>query len=179
MNAGAAIGNASWLAASLPEYRRFRRDAGNLERVQRNRLAHYLKQNAQTAFGIEHDFASLRSWEAFSQRVPARNYDEFAAWVSRIASGEARVLTNDPVRMFEPSSGSSGPAKWIPYTRTMQREIRRAVAVWSAQTFLSQPELLAGRAYWSLTPQISTNPAPTESIAECGRHAITATNTSA
>lgn len=156
VNAGALAGNLSWLAASLPEYRRFNRDAKNLENVQRRRLANYLKRNSDSAFGLEHDFARIRSWEEYSERIPIRNYDEFEPWISRISNGEQRVLSKDPVRLFEPSSGSSGPAKLIPYTRSLQREIRQAVAVWSAGNFLSQPALLSGRAYWSLTPQIKS-----------------------
>jgi len=157
MNAGALIGNLSWLAASLPEYRCFRRDAHNLEVTQRKQLEFYLKRNADSEFGLDHNFADIDSWEEFSERVPVRNYDEYESWISRIAAGEPRVLTTDTVRLFEPSSGSSGPAKLIPYTRPLQAEIRRAVAVWSAHTFLSQPGLLAGRAYWSLTPQMAVS----------------------
>jgi len=155
MNIGATFGNLSWLAASLPEYRRFKRDAHKLESTQRHRLQHYLRQNAATAFGLQHDFGSINSWEEFAEQVPVRDYDDFEPWISRIAAGELKVLTQDPVRLFEPSSGSSGPAKLIPYTQSLQREIRQGVAVWSAHNFLSQPKLLTGRSYWSLTPQMS------------------------
>jgi len=154
MNIGATFGNLSWLAASLPEYRRFKRAARKLESTQRNRLDHYLGRNAGTAFGLQHNFASINSWEEFAEQVPVRDYDDFEPWISRIAAGEPKVLTQDPVRLFEPSSGSSGPAKLIPYTQSLQREIRQGVAVWSASNFLSQPELLTGRSYWSLTPQM-------------------------
>jgi hypothetical protein len=117
MNVGATFGNLSWLAASLPEYRRFKRDARNLESTQRNRLQHYLRRNAGTAFGLQHGFGGINSWEEFTEQVPVRNYDDFEPWISRIAAGELKVLTQDPVRLFEPSSGSSGPAKLIPYTQ--------------------------------------------------------------
>lgn len=167
VNAGALAGNLSWLAASLPEYRRFNRDAKNLENVQRRRLAHYLKRNADSVFGLEHDFANISSWEEYSERIPIRNYDEFEPWISRIGGGDQHVLSKDPVRLFEPSSGSSGPAKLIPYTQSLQREIRQAVAVWSAGNFLSQPALLSGRAYWSLTPQIKSVQ-PSESVIPVG-----------
>ena len=155
MSAGALIGNLSWLAASLPEYRRFGRDAGRLEDTQRKLLASHLRRNANSQFGLEHGFADIKSWEEYSQRVPCRDYDEHLGWINRIAAGEDRVLTNERVLLFEPSSGSSGAAKWIPYTAQLTREIRRAVAVWISGLFLSQPQLLAGRAYWSLTPQVT------------------------
>ncbi len=154
MKIAATFGNLCWLAASLPEYRRFRRNAYKLESAQRNRLHHYLRHNADTAFGVQHKFAKISSWEEYSEQVPIRDYDDFEPWISRIAKGEHQVLTQDPVRLFEPSSGSSGPAKLIPYTQSLQSEIRQSVAVWSTNNFLSQPELLTGRSYWSLTPQM-------------------------
>jgi hypothetical protein len=154
MKFSATLGNVSWRAASLPEYRRFKRDSLNLERTQRRRLNEYLRRNADTAFGLQHNFAGIGSWEEYTEQVPIRSYDDFEPWISRIAAGEQQVLTQDPVRLFEPSSGSSGPAKLIPYTQSLQNEIRRGVAAWSANNFLSQPELLTGRSYWSLTPQM-------------------------
>jgi hypothetical protein len=164
MNIGAAVGNIGWLAASLPEYRRFMRDAGNPEASQRARLEHYLRENADTAFGRHYDFASLCSPGDYAERVPIQGYDAFEPWIDRIANGEARVLTADPVRLFEPTSGSSGPSKLVPYTASLQREIRQAVAAWSSKNFLSQPGLLFGRAYWSLTPQMSLPERPGSAV---------------
>jgi len=167
MNTGAAIGNLSWLASSLPELRRFRRDAGNLEHTQQVLLRDYLSRNADTAFGRKHGFADIRGFADYAERVPVRNYDEFEPWITRIATGEERVLSTDRVRLFEPTSGSSGPSKLIPYTGTLQQEIRRAVAAWSASNFLAQPDLLLGRAYWSLTPQMAQSQSP-ESVIPIG-----------
>ncbi|MGB5469162.1 MAG: GH3 auxin-responsive promoter family protein [Woeseiaceae bacterium] len=153
MNAGAAFANASWLAASLPEWLRFRRAVSNVEAVQRRLLNTYLSRNAATAFGRANDFCRLTSWEDYSAQVPIGTYDDFQPWITRIAEGEDHVLTAEKVDMLEPSSGSSGAEKWVPYTRTLQAEYRRAVAAWMAQNFIDSPGLLGGRAYWSLTPQ--------------------------
>ncbi len=121
--------------------------------MQRRLLNTYLSRNAATEFGRAHDFSRLSSWEDYSARVPIGTYDDFQPWIERIAHGEDNVLTSEKVDMLEPSSGSSGPEKWVPYTRTLQAEYRRAVAAWMAQNFIESPGLLGGRAYWSLTPQ--------------------------
>ena len=155
MSTPAAIANLGWFAASAPEFGRFHRDSKDVERVQRARLAAYLRENADTVFGGEHRFAKLSSWEDFARHVPVQSYDDIEPYIRRIAKGEKGVLTAEPVRLFEPSSGSSGPAKWIPYTSAMQREIRRAVAVWATALFRSRPGLLFGPAYWSLTPRLA------------------------
>ncbi|HEY5642431.1 MAG TPA: GH3 auxin-responsive promoter family protein [Woeseiaceae bacterium] len=155
MSTSAAIANLGWLAASAPEFRRYQRDARDVEGVQRARLAGYLRRNADTVFGRKYGFAALANWEDFVRQVPVQAYDDVEPYIKRIADGEERVLTAEPVRLFEPSSGSSGPAKRIPYTSAMQNEIRRAVAVWATALFSSQPDLLLGPAYWSLTPRLA------------------------
>ena len=152
MRLSAAIANNLWLAASLPEWLRFRRSTSDVEATQRTLLDRRLRANAATAFGREHDFANISCWEEYAARVPVRAYDEYEAWIKRIARGEDDVLTSDTVRLFEPSSGSTGAEKWIPYTDALRAEFRRAVAAWIADLFLEMPGLMAGRAYWSLTP---------------------------
>jgi len=151
MSASATFANAAWLAASLPEYLRFRRATTHAEAVQRRYLNSCLRRNARTEFGRQHDFAGIDSWETYAERVPVRTYDEYRDWIDRIAAGRDGVLTAERVRLFEPSSGSSGAEKWIPYTAELQAEYRRAVAVWMAALFLDEPRLMTGRAYWSLT----------------------------
>ena len=154
MKADAAIANAIWLATSLPEWARYRHAAADVEATQRQLLMRYLRQNAATEFGQAHDFDRLRCWEDYAERVPLRTYDEFRPWIERIADGATRILTTEPVNLFEPTSGSSGAEKWIPYTKTLQAEYRRAVAVWITQNFINNPRLMGGRAYWSLTPNM-------------------------
>jgi hypothetical protein len=157
MNTWAAIANSAWFAASIPEWLRFRRAASRVEATQRDMLQSYLQTNADTEFGHLHDFGSIRSWEEYADRIPLRTYDQSETWIRRIAAGEPGILTADPVTLLEPTSGSSGGEKWVPYTRTLRAEFRRAVAVWITGTFIENPGLLGGRAYWSLTPQVATS----------------------
>ncbi|MDH3620555.1 MAG: GH3 auxin-responsive promoter family protein [Gammaproteobacteria bacterium] len=152
MKLDAAIANNIWLAASMPEFLRFNRAATRVEATQRQLLSRYLRNNSTTEFGRAHNFTGIRCWEEFVERVPVRNYDALAPWITKIAAGGDGVLTAEPVRLLEPSSGSSGAEKWIPYTSQLQTEFRRGVATWIAGLFLEMPALTTGRAYWSLTP---------------------------
>lgn len=153
MKLDATLANGAWLAASLPERARFGRAAAKVEATQRRILSGYLRRNAGTAFGREHDFAGIGDWEAWAERVPIRCYDDFKPWIDRIAAGQAQVLTAEPVKLLEPTSGSSGAEKLVPYTRALQAEFHRAVGAWVSDLFLANPSLMAGRAYWSVTPQ--------------------------
>ena len=160
MNPGAFLGNAAWFGSSLPEYRRFRRSLDNVEATQREVLATLLRRNADTRFGRESGFSKLRDWEGYNRAVPPRDYEAFRPWIDVIRAGETAVLTADPVTLLEPTSGSTGGEKLIPYTESMQGEIRRAVAAWMTRLFIDDPALLGGRAYWSLTPQLPAEKRP-------------------
>ena len=114
MNVEATLANAAWFAASIPEWLRYRQAASNVEKTQNQLLAHYLRQNAVTEFGKAHDFERIRDWGEYTERVPIRTYDDFHPWIERIAKGSPGVLTAERVDLLEPSSGSSGPEKWVP-----------------------------------------------------------------
>lgn len=162
LSARATLANLLWAAASLPAHDGFRRAVAHPRRVQTRLLLRYLRENASTAFGRAHGFARIRSLEEYRARVPMRDYDGFRPFVERIADGEAEVLTRAPVRLLEPTGGSTGGSKWIPYTTALQSEYRRAVASWILDLFRHRPSLLGGPAYWSITPAADArSPRPT------------------
>lgn len=150
----ATLGNTAWLTASALEWIRFRHASTSLEQTQRHWLKSCLQKNSATEFGKTQKFGEIRDWEDYSKNVPIRSYESFKPSIDRILSGVQNVLTKQRVSLLEPTSGSSGPAKLIPYTRSLQLEFRRAVASWMVSTFLAHPKLLTGRAYWSLTPMM-------------------------
>ncbi len=141
-----------WLAANAGGWWRFRAALNQPETTQAAILRRYLSANAGTAFGKAHGFAAIRTAREFQDRVPLAGYAEMEPWISRIAQGDTAVLTRSPVRTLEVTSGSSAAAKHIPYTATMQAEIRRAIAPWIFDLYLHRPRLALGCAYWSISP---------------------------
>lgn len=141
-----------WLAVNTPGYVRFRAALSSPKEIQRAILFRYLRENAETAFGRAHGFSAIRTVEQFQERAPLCSWEDVAPWVNRIASGEPRVLTREPVKALETTSGSSSAAKRIPYTAAMQREIRKAVAPWVFDLYRHRSGLARGCAYWSITP---------------------------
>lgn len=150
----ARLANAAWALASAPAARAFRAALADPERAQERLLLSLMRANAGTAYGTAHGFGRVRSLREFQERVPLVTWDEVAPWVDRIAAGEPNVLTAEPVRLLEPTGGSSGGTKLIPYTRTLQAQVHAAVAPWITDLFRHLPALLRGPAYWSLSPAI-------------------------
>ena len=156
--------NSLWIGVNSLGYMRYRAALGGVERIQESLLADYLRRNANTAFGRRFRFAEIRSRRDYQRRVPLSTYDDYIPYVERVASGEGNVLTTEPVSLFEPSSGSTRPAKWIPYTATLQAEFRRAVAPWISDLLLHRPRLACGPAYWSITPMAPAATGPSSVI---------------
>jgi hypothetical protein len=144
--------NVLWAASSLSGTRRYRAALRKPDAIQRVVLARYLRANSGTSFGQEHRFARIRSVEDFQATVPVAGYDDLQPLIGRVAAGERDVLTRAPVEVLAPSSGSTAAVKLIPYTNDLRREISRAVDVWITDLYLRRPRLMAGRAYWSITP---------------------------
>lgn len=156
----ALIANTLWSVSNLPAYGRFRGALANVQTAQCKKLMTYLGRNADTAFGQAFKFGQICSYEEFARRVPLADYDAFEPWVERVRQGEPNVLTREPVTHLVPTSGSSGPRKLIPFTAGLQREFNAAIGPWLVDLHRQFPGLLAGPAYWSITPPLQ---APEES----------------
>lgn len=144
--------NALWVASCLPAWRRFQYAAQHVEETQTALLANYLNINKETEYGRKYQFHQIRSASQYQARVPLTVYDDYTEYIQRIGDGEASVLTAEPVRMFELSSGSTAASKLIPYTGALQSEFQRGIAAWIYNLYTNLPDLQRGPAYWSITP---------------------------
>lgn len=146
--------NALWVASCFPEWCRFQRAANRVEETQANLLQKYLRANQETEYGRKYQFAEIKSTSQYQKNVPLTTYDDYTQYILRIGDGEPSVLTSEPVRMFELSSGSTAASKLIPYTSTLQAEFQRGIAPWIYNLYTNIPELQHGTAYWSVTPLV-------------------------
>jgi hypothetical protein len=152
MSAAATIANHLHLTAAAPSYVRFRHALRDPGVAQRRLLRSILQRNAHTAFGRTHRFSGIADATAYRARVPARDYDGFAPWIDRVLDGRAGVLTDGPVRFVEPSGGSSGASKLVPYTSALLDEFSSATMPWIFDLLHGRRRLRGGCAYWAITP---------------------------
>ncbi len=148
----AALGNTLWLAACFPEWRRFQQAVRAVEQTQAHLLRAYLRANCDAEYGRRFRFASLASVKDYQRRAPLTTYDDYTDYVERLAQGQPGVLTAQPVRRFELSSGSTAASKMIPYTSALKAEFQRGLAPWIYDLYTRLPSLKHGPAYWSITP---------------------------
>lgn len=158
MSHRAASANLIWFGMNLAGHLRFERALGRVRETQEQVLRRYLRRNQDTVIGRELGFSRIGSLDEYRERVPISRYEDYVEPIDRIAAGEEEVLTREPVRLFQPTAGSTSGAKWIPYTDTLQAELRKAVAPWVFDLFRRKPALLGGPAYWSISPAMREVP---------------------
>jgi hypothetical protein len=70
-----------------------------------------------TAFGKDHNFKNINSFEKFAKRVPIRDYEALKPYIDRVVSGEENVLWPGKPLYFAKTSGTTSGAKYIPLTK--------------------------------------------------------------
>jgi hypothetical protein len=146
--------NTAWMLACRREARAFTRALDDPSAAQESVLREILQANADTEFGRRHRFCDIHDARAYQERVPPADYDAFREDIDRIAAGEPNVLSVEPVRLLEPTSGSTSARKLVPYTRSLRRQFQRMIAPWVYDLMRRRPALRGGRAYWSISPAL-------------------------
>ena len=85
--------------------------------LQKKTFEKLLIQGAKTAFGADHHFKEIHSYDAFKKNVPIRDYEGFKGYIDRIIQGERDVLWPGRPIYFAKTSGTTSGVKYIPITR--------------------------------------------------------------
>jgi hypothetical protein len=131
------------------EARRFARALKAPEATQRARLAEILEVLGRTPSGHESGLSRLRNYEAYAAALPVTEYGDWKGRIERQRAGEPTLARK--VERFEPTSGSTGERKWIPYTPEFLREMNRAAKAWIFDLYRTFPALARGPHFWSLS----------------------------
>ena len=146
--------NTAWMIACGRSLRCFKRSTIKVGETQSRLLRQMVQTNQASAFGREHELAKIRDVDDFRSRVPITDYESFRPWIDQICEGQPHVLTIEPVRLLEPTSGSVSGRRLIPYTDSLHRQFRNGIDPWIADLFSKRTQLRRGRAYWMVTPAI-------------------------
>ncbi len=76
-----------------------------------------VEQARNTAFGRDHHFDRITSYEAFQAAVPIRDYEGLKPYIERIKQGETDVLWRGKPAYFAKTSGTTSGVKYIPITK--------------------------------------------------------------
>lgn len=82
--------------------------------VQHNWMKKLVEDAKHTAFGKDHRFDAIKSYEDFKKAVPVRDYEELKPYIHRILEGESDVLWKGKPLYFAKTSGTTSGTKYIP-----------------------------------------------------------------
>ncbi len=120
--------------------------------VQEQKLRQILKKNSNSRFGKDCKFIRLREYRDFRDAVPITGYQDYEPYVEAMIRGEQHQLTEERVNLLEPTGGTDGASKLIPYTAGLQREFMAGVQPWLADLYANYRSLKNGTSYWSISP---------------------------
>jgi len=88
---------------------------------------HLLSKGKDTAFGKDHNFNAISTYEDFKKEVAVTDYEGLRKYIDRIVAGETDVLWTGKPLYFAKTSGTTSGAKYIPITKdSMPTHIKAA-----------------------------------------------------
>ena len=98
----------------------------NAAAAQQKVFQQLISQAADTAFGKDHNFSSIKTYADFKQQVPVRDYEALRPYIDRVVAGEPNIMWKGKPEYFAKTSGTTSGAKYIPISRESMPEHLKA-----------------------------------------------------
>jgi hypothetical protein len=148
-----------------PIAHRFSRKLDRPKEAQRRVQKEICDRLVASEYGQKLGICSLDDW----QRIPIVTYDDLIPWISPLGQRDlpnpeeknnpkskmVSLLTPEPILFYERTSGTSGKAKYIPYTRSLRRSFNQMFCVWAHDLISQGPRFATGKIYFCISPQFS------------------------
>jgi len=96
---------------------KFYKQSNNAVKTQQEVFRKLISEAQQTAFGKDHNFDKINSYEDFKKQVPVRDYEALKPYVEKVVAGESDILWKGKPLYFAKTSGTTSGAKYIPLTK--------------------------------------------------------------
>ena len=103
------------------------------------------QQFVQSDYGQSLGIDSIDDWN----KIPIVSYENLNPWIESKNS-----LTSDPILFYEKTSGSSGTAKRIPYTRALRKSFNTLFCIWAHDLIFNGPGFETGKVYMCISPKL-------------------------
>lgn len=81
-----------------------------------------IKTAKNTAFGKDHHFQEITSYQDYKKQVPIHDYEDLRPYVDRVVAGEEEVLWPGKPLYFAKTSGTTSGVKYIPISKESMPE---------------------------------------------------------
>jgi len=89
----------------------------NAVELQENIFRKLIRKAKYTAFGKDHWFREIKTYDDFISRVPVRDYESMKAYIDRMLNGEMNILWPGEPLYVSKTSGTTSGIKYIPITK--------------------------------------------------------------
>lgn len=103
-----------YAAVNAKKITRWRKDAVSIQNKVLSELIHSARK---TAFGKDHHFDEIKSYDDFKSRVPVQDYEGLRKYIDRVIAGECDVLWPGKPVYLAKTSGTTSGVKYIPLTK--------------------------------------------------------------
>jgi phenylacetate-coenzyme A ligase PaaK-like adenylate-forming protein len=93
------------------------RDRQNAIKDQNSIFENLIKSAAQTQFGKDHQFSTIKNHADFVKQVPIRDYELFRPFIDEIKLGKQNILWKGSPIYLAKTSGTTSGVKYIPITK--------------------------------------------------------------
>jgi GH3 auxin-responsive promoter len=132
-------------AVARPLYRKFavfEAACQDPQRAQEELLRRTLAFHADTAFGRDHGFGSIKTVADYRRQVTIAPYERLEPYIRRVMAGETSALLADPrVLMFALTSGTTAARKHIPITDQYVDDYRRGWNLWGLRAIKQHKQI--------------------------------------
>lgn len=139
-------------ACCAPRAAAFQRALEDVPTAQRRTLDAIVGASAATDYGRLHGVAPGQGIDEFRGRVPVAEYSSLAPWIERQRDERRPLITPGAIRCHEPTSGSGGPVKHIPYNDALLRSFRGMFSIWAHDLLEHRLRPRSGRTFMSVSP---------------------------
>ena len=134
--------------ALWPTAWRFQRALKHPDRAQARVLRAVVTELARTQYGQAHHVAADDGYSEFQSKLPIVSYEDLIPWIERQQRQENQILVSEKVQCYGKTSGSSGPAKYIPYTASVLRSFRITFRLWLYDLLSHGPKFMTGKLFF-------------------------------
>ncbi|XP_037319635.2 GH3 domain-containing protein [Pungitius pungitius] len=115
-----AVKGVGWLGRR--QRKNLEADTLDVKRVQEQTLLMRLRKTADTSYGRQYDFNSIKDSAGYRARHPITTYEHYRELIGRIAAGEENVIIPGKPLILAMTSGTSGPSAMLLSTKDTNTE---------------------------------------------------------
>ncbi|WP_288130283.1 GH3 auxin-responsive promoter family protein [Accumulibacter sp.] len=141
-------------AYCAPRAWRFARALEDVATTQRRTLARILRAVVSTGYASSLGLRADETLDTFRTKAPIIDYAAIEPWIAAQRSGQIAALAAGRIRCYEPTSGSSGEIKRIPYNDALLGAFRSTFAIWTHDLLRHALRLRSGRTFLSVSPPL-------------------------